>query len=298
MKFKSGFVSIIGRPNVGKSTLLNTIVGHKVAIISDKPQTTRDQILAVYTDKKGQIIFLDNPGIHKPLYKLNENMMELVYNALEETDIILFMVDITQSWGKGDEFAISLIKQYEKPRIAAVNKVDALKKSKALPLIEKLSQYNLFSEIIPISAKTGENVELLIDKIFEYLPEGDLLYPENMITNVKRKFLISEIIREKILIKTHDEIPYSVAVLVNTVEKKENLVYISADIIVEKPSHKGIIIGRGGDMIKKIGKSAREELEFIFGEKVYLELFVKVKEKWRDKESILTLLEIQKGEEE
>ncbi len=297
MKFKSGFVSIVGRPNVGKSTLINTIVGHKVAITSDKPQTTRDQILAVKTEERGQIIFLDNPGIHKPLHKLNENMMELVYHALEEADLILFMVDLTQKWGRGDDFALELVKKYEKTRFAVVNKVDALKKSKALPLMEKLSSYGIFDEIIPISAKTGDNVSLLIDKIFEYLPEGEMLYPEDMVTNIRRKFFVAEIIREKILRTTRDEIPYGVAVMVNTIEPRNGVVYISADIIVERESHKKIIIGKKGEMIKKIGKSAREELEMIVGKKIYLELFVKVKEKWRDSDSILTILEMQKGED-
>ncbi len=295
---KSGFVSLVGRPNVGKSTLLNSFLGSKVSIVSDKPQTTRNKIVGIYTEEKGQIIFLDNPGIHKPLHTLNKKMMEEVYSALEECDIILFLIDITKKWGKGDEFSLELLKKYKKPKFLLINKIDLVKKSKALPIIEKFKDMNIFDEIIPISALTRANFDILNQKIFEYLPEGELLYPEDSVTVVRRKFLISEIIREKILNMTKDEIPYSVAVLVDKVERRENgVLYIYAEIFVEKDSQKAILIGKKGQMISRIGKSARKELEFLTNTKIFLELVVKVKEKWRDSPGIISQLNKQIGED-
>jgi len=295
---KSGFVSLIGRPNVGKSTLLNSFLGSKISIVSDKPQTTRNKIVGIYTEEKGQIIFLDNPGIHKPLHTLNKKMMEEVYSSLEECDIILFLIDITKKWGKGDEFSLGLLKKYEKPKFLLINKIDLVKKSKALPIIERFKDMNLFNEIIPVSALTRANFDVLNQKIFEYLPEGELLYPDDSVTIVRRKFLISEIIREKILNMTKDEIPYSVAVLVEKVEKRENgVLYIYAEIFVEKDSQKAILIGRKGQMISRIGKSARKELEFLTNTKIFLELVVKVKEKWRDSPGIISRLNKQLGED-
>ncbi len=295
---KSGFVSLVGRPNVGKSTLLNSFLGSKVSIVSDKPQTTRNKIVGIYTEEKGQIIFLDNPGIHKPLHTLNKKMMEEVYSALEECDIILFLIDITKKWGKGDEFSLELLKKYKKPKFLLINKIDLVKKSNALPIIEKFKDMKVFDEIIPISALTRENFDVLNQKIFEYLPEGELLYPEDSVTVVRRKFLISEIIREKILNMTKDEIPYSVAVLVDKVERRENgVLYIYAEIFVEKDSQKAILIGKKGQMISRIGKSARKELEFLTNTKIFLELIVKVKEKWRDSPGIISQLNKQMGED-
>ena len=295
---KSGFVSLIGRPNVGKSTLLNSFLGSKVSIVSDKPQTTRNKIVGIYTEEKGQIIFLDNPGIHKPLHTLNKKMMEEVYSALEECDIILFLIDITKKWGKGDEFSLELLKKYKKPKFLLINKIDLVKKSKALPIIEKFKDMNVFDEIIPISALTRANFDILNQKIFEYLPEGELLYPKDSVTVVRRKFLISEIIREKILNMTKDEIPYSVAVLVDKVERRENgVLYIYAEIFVEKDSQKAILIGKKGQMISRIGKSARKELEFLTNTKIFLELIVKVKEKWRDSPGVISQLNKQIGED-
>ncbi len=295
---KSGFVSLVGRPNVGKSTLLNSFLGSKVSIVSDKPQTTRNKIVGIYTEEKGQIIFLDNPGIHKPLHALNKKMMEEVYSALEECDLILFLIDITKKWGKGDEFSLELLKKYKKPKFLLINKIDLVKKSKALPIIEKFKEMNVFDEIIPISALTRLNFDILNEKIFEYLPEGELLYPGDSVTVIRRKFLIAEIIREKILNMTKDEIPYSVAVLVDKIEKRDNgVLYIHAEIYVEKDSQKAILIGKNGSMISRIGKSARKELEFLTGSKIYLELIVRVKEKWRDSPGIISLLNKQMGED-
>ncbi len=295
---KSGFVSLVGRPNVGKSTLLNSFLGSKVSIVSDKPQTTRNKIVGIYTEEKGQIIFLDNPGIHKPLHTLNKKMMEEVYSALEECDLILFLIDITKKWGKGDEFSLELLKKYKQPKFLLINKIDLVKKSKALPIIEKFKDMNVFDEIIPISALTRLNFDVLNEKIFEYLPEGELLYPGDSVTVVRRKFLIAEIIREKILNMTKDEIPYSVAVLVDKIEKRDNgVLYIHAEIYVEKDSQKAILIGKNGSMISRIGKSARKELEFLTGTKIYLELIVRVKEKWRDSPGVISLLNKQMGED-
>ncbi len=297
-KIKSGFVSIIGRPNVGKSTFLNSFLGRKISIVSDKPQTTRVQIVGIYTEEKGQIIFLDNPGIHKPLHKLNQSMMEYVYNALEESDIILFLIDITQKFGKGDEFALRLLEKYKKTKFLLINKLDLVTKSKALPIIEKFKDMDIFNEIIPISAINGMNFDLVNKKIFDYLPEGPLFYPADSVTTARRKFFISEIIREKILLLTKDELPFSVAVLVKEIKTRENgVLYISADIYVEKESQKPIIIGKKGSMIAHIGKLARKEISFLTGKKVYIDLYVRVKEKWRDSMSVLSIINKQMGED-
>jgi GTP-binding protein Era len=295
---KSGFVSLIGRPNVGKSTFLNSFLGRKISIVSDKPQTTRVQIVGIYTEEKGQIIFLDNPGIHKPLHKLNQSMMEYVYNALEESDIILFLIDITQKFGKGDEFALNLLKKYKKTKFLLINKLDIVTKSKALPIIEKFKDSGIFDEIIPISALKAMNFDLINKKIFDYLPKGPLFYPADSVTTTRRKFFISEIIREKILLLTHDELPFSVAVLVKDIEQRENgVLYISADIYVEKDSQKAIIIGKKGSMITRIGKLARKELSFLTDKKIYLDLYVKVKERWRDSMTVLSQINKQMGED-
>jgi len=294
---KSGFISIIGRPNVGKSTLLNNLLGSKVSIVSDKPQTTRNQILGIHTKKEGQAVFLDNPGIHKPLHQLNKRMMEYVYSAFEDADIICLLIDISQKWGKGDEFALELVNKYEKPKFALINKIDLLKKSKALPLIEKISKRNIFDEIIPISALKKTNFKVLEEKLFEYLPEGPLLYPEDIITTSRRKFIVAEIIREKILHFTREEIPYSVAVIVKEIEGRGKLLYIAADILVERKSQKRIVIGSKGSMISQIGKKAREELEFLVGKKVFLDLKVRHQKNWRDKSVIIQQINQQMGED-
>ena len=295
---KSGFVSLIGRPNVGKSTFLNSFLGRKISIVSDKPQTTRVQIVGIYTEEKGQIIFLDNPGIHKPLHKLNQNMMEYVYNALEESDIILFLIDITQKFGKGDQFALELLKKYNKTKFLLINKLDIVSKSKALPVIEKFKDMGIFDEIIPISAIKGMNFDIVNKKIFDYLPEGPLFYPADSVTTSRRKFFVSEIIREKILLLTRDEIPFSVAVLVKDIENRENgVLYISADIYVEKDSQKAIIIGKKGSMISHMGKLARKELSFLTDKKIFLDLYVRVKEKWRDSMSVISQINKQMGDD-
>lgn len=292
MTLKFGFVAITGRPNVGKSTLLNNLVGSKMAIVSPKPQTTRVQIMAVKNLEEVQIVFLDSPGIHKPLHKMNERMMKHVFSSLELADLILLMVDVTQRFGKGDEHTISILEKIEKTRFLLFNKVDLIKKELILPMIDHWRKLLPFNEIIPISALKGTNLDTLESLIIKYLPESEKIIEE---TGLKKptKFFLSEIIREKILHYTEDEVPYSVAVIVESFEDKKDIIYINATIIVDKESHKPIIIGKGGGMLKRIGTMAREELEFLFGKKVFLELRVKVEKGWRDQDEILDKIEAQ-----
>lgn len=292
MTLKFGFVAITGRPNVGKSTLLNNLVGSKMAIVSPKPQTTRVQIMAVKNLEEVQIVFLDSPGIHKPLHKMNERMMKHVFSSLELADLILLMVDVTQRFGKGDEHTISILEKIEKTRFLLFNKVDLIKKELILPMIDHWRKLLPFNEIIPISALKGTNLDTLESLIIKYLPESEKIIEE---TGLKKptKFFLSEIIREKILHYTEDEVPYSVAVIVESFEDKKDIIYINATIIVDKESHKPIIIGKGGGMLKRIGTMARKELEFLFGKKVFLELRVKVEKGWRDQDEILDKIEAQ-----
>jgi len=290
---KSGFASIIGRPNVGKSTLLNSLMGRKVAIVSRTPQTTRHRILGIKTSEKGQVVFIDNPGIHRPLHKLNEIMMERVYESLKDSDLILLIVDVTQAYGKGDEFVVNLLRESECPEFLLINKIDLISKGKVLPVIDLYREILNFKEIIPISALDGTNLELLEELIYRYLPEGELLFPPETITNISDRFLISEIIREKLLHRSREELPYSIGVFVENLEDREEVLYVYAIVYVEKESHKGIIIGKGGGNLKIVGTRAREELEFIFGKKIYLDLVVKVKKRWRDDSAILTMMENQ-----
>jgi len=290
---KSGFVSIIGRPNVGKSTLLNALMGRKVTIVSPTPQTTRHRILGVKTTEKGQIIFMDNPGIHRPLHKLNELMMERVYESLKDSDLILLVIDITQAFGKGDQFVIDMLKETATHKFLVINKIDLVSKGKILPVIDLYKDLLDFKEIVPISAYKGTNLNLLEDLIFKYLPEGELLFPPETITNISDRFLISEIIREKLLHRLKAELPYSVGVLVEKIEDKNDILHIYATIFVEKENHKKIVIGKGGENLKQVGIKARQELEFIFGKKIYLEMVVKVRKGWRDDPAILALLENQ-----
>lgn len=292
MNRKFGFVSIVGRPNVGKSTLLNNLVGSKIAIVSPRPQTTRVQIMAVKNLPDAQIIFLDSPGIHKPLHKMNERMMKHVFSSLELADLILLMVDATQRFGKGDTYTISLLEKIEKKKFLLLNKVDLIKKELLLPMIDHWRKLLPFEEIIPISALKGTNIDTLESLIIKYLPESDKIVEESQLKQPK-KFFISEIIREKILFYTEDEVPYSVAVIVNNVEDRKDFLHITSTIIVDKESHKPIIIGKGGEMLKRIGTLARKELEFLFGKKVFLQLWVKVERGWRDQEDILDRIDAQ-----
>ncbi|MCL4537341.1 MAG: GTPase Era [Nitrospirae bacterium] len=286
-KFKSGYVSLTGRPNVGKSTLLNTILGEKVAIVSPKPQTTRNRIIGVKTLPDAQIVFIDTPGIHKPKHRLGELMVREARESVKEVDVILFMVEPEEP-GSGDKFIIDILKDMGKPVFLLINKVDTVKKPLVLPVIEAYSKLYPFKEIMPISALAGDGIDILIKTIVDYLPEGPKYYPDDILTDQLERFMVSEIIREKIIHQTEDEIPYSVAIEINQwSEREDGVVFIQANIYVEREGQKGIIIGKGGARLKTIGTNARLEIEKLLGTKVFLELWVKIKKDWRSSERIL-----------
>lgn len=286
---KSGFVAIIGRPNVGKSTLLNQILGQKIVITTDKAQTTRKRIKGIYTNKEGQIVFVDTPGVHKPLNKLGEFLLDEAKIAVPDADVILFLVDGSEPAGKGDKWIVQHLLRTKIPIVIVMNKVDKVKKPEKVE--ENLLSYKtLFEENLPvvrISAKTGRNIDTLMNNIFKKLPEGEALYPEDVVTEETMRDVTEEIIREKILLNTSDEIPHSVAVKVTNYQEKEEIDKIYATIYCEQKSQKGILIGKGGSLLKKIGTEARLELEKIVEKKVYLQLEVKVEKDWRKKQNIL-----------
>lgn len=285
---KSGFIAIIGRPNVGKSTLLNRIVGQKVAIMSDKAQTTRNKIQGIYTTQQAQLIFIDTPGIHKPKHRLGDFMVETAYSALREVDETLFMISADQKRGKGDDFIIERLKEMQNPVYLVINKIDKIHPDDLLGIIEDYSQQMTFKEIIPISATEGNNFDHLMDVLVEQMPVGPQYFPEDQVTDHPEYFIVSELIREKILQLTREEIPHSVAVIVDSMKRDENdKVHIQATIVVERDSQKGIIIGKGGKMLKQVGIKARQDIEHLLDDKVYLELWVKVQKDWRDKKLYL-----------
>lgn len=288
-KFKSGFVTIVGRPNVGKSTLMNHLIGEKLSIISSKPQTTRNTIQTILTRSDYQIVFLDTPGIHKPKHKLGEYMVKMANKTLNEVDVILFLITPDETIGAGDRFIIEQLKAVKTPVLLVINKVDAFKNENIARTIENYSKEFNFKEVVPISALTGKNVESLVGLIVDNLPEGPQYFPADMITDQPEKFIVSEIIREKILRNLDEEVPHGTAVEIISMkeEKGSKLINISATIYCEKDSHKAIIIGKGGLMLKKIGQSAREDIEALLGSKIFLELWVKVKKDWRDTPSTL-----------
>jgi len=284
---KSGFVSVVGRPNVGKSTLLNCIIGKKIAITSSKPQTTRNITQGIYNGEDTQIIFVDTPGIHKPKYRLGKYMNKQAYFSIEDVDVILFLVDVTEKIGPGDKFVIEKLKSVDKPVILILNKIDKIPR---LSILEKINEYKdlyNFSEIVPLSALKNDNVSHLIEVIKKYLPDNVKYYDDNTLTNVSKTFLISEFIREKILYLTEEEVPHSVTCVVEEMKEDKNAVNILATVIVDRESVKRIIVGKQGSMIKEIGTKARLDIEKMLNKKVYLELFVKVIKKWRDKEKYL-----------
>lgn len=289
MSFHSGFVTIVGRPNVGKSTLLNQIVGEKVAIITDKPQTTRNRIQAVYNDADRQIIFLDTPGIHKPKHRLGEYMVKTATATFKDVDLILFLIDVEAGFGKGDRFIIEQLKGIRTPKFLILNKMDRIGPEEYIKFQQTLEDLEVFDDVIAISALEGKNVDLLMDKVAERMPEGPMYYPGGMVSDQPEKAIIAEIIREKILLYLEQEIPHGVAVEIESLTKREGkeIIDVSAVIVTEKKSHKGIIIGKGGRKLKGIGKSAREDIENLLGSKVFLELWVKVKEGWRDSDFLL-----------
>ena len=284
---KSGFIALVGRPNVGKSTLLNAIMGRKIAITSDKPQTTRNIIQGIYTDNDSQMIFIDTPGIHKPKNRLGKILNKEAYISMDDVDIILFLVDITENLGKGDKFIIDLFKNTSKPVILVINKIDRLPKSEILHKIEEYKDLYDFDEIVPVSAVKGDNIDRLISVLKGKLTDNIKYYEDDVVTNVSNSFMISEIIREKILELTHEEVPHSVNVVTEDISYNKNVVNIKAMIVIDRENLKRIIIGKQGTMIKEIGRRARIEIEELLGKKVYLELFVKVIEKWRDREKYL-----------
>lgn len=284
---KSGFIALVGRPNVGKSTLLNAIMGRKIAITSDKPQTTRNIIQGIYTDDDSQMIFIDTPGIHKPKNRLGKILNKEAYISMDDVDIILFLVDITENLGKGDKFIIDLFKNTSKPVILVINKIDRLPKSEILHKIEEYKDLYDFDEIVPVSAIKGDNIDRLISILKGKLTDNIKYYEDDVVTNVSNSFMISEIIREKILELTHEEVPHSVNVVTEDISYVKNVVNIKAMIVIDRENLKRIIIGKQGTMIKEIGRRARIEIEELLGKKVYLELFVKVIEKWRDREKYL-----------
>lgn len=289
--FHSGFVAIIGRPNVGKSTFLNYVIGQKIAIMSDKPQTTRNKIQGIYTTDDSQIIFIDTPGIHKPQSKLGDFMVDSALSTLSEVDAVLFMVNATQKRGKGDDFIIKRLQNVKKPIYLVINKIDQIHPNDILPIVDDYRHALDFQEVYPISALKGNNVFELVDNLVTDLPEGPQFYPEDEVTDHPERFIISELIREKVNQLTREEIPHSVAVVTERVKREnEQKIQVSASIIVERNSQKGIIIGKGGKMLKRIGTLARKDIETLLGDKVYLELWVKVQENWKDRKTDLQSL--------
>ena len=290
MTTRSGFVALVGRPNAGKSTLLNRLVGAKVAIVSDKPQTTRHRILGVKTDEQGQVLYIDTPGIHRPLHKMNVRMVDAALESLRETEVVVVLVDASNKPGAGDNFVIERLKQAKVPVILALNKIDIVKKTDLLPLIAHYQQAMEFAAIVPISAATGENLEALEQEIRSRLPEGPALYPDDYLTDQPERVLAAETVREKLLTHTRDELPFTTAVVVDQFEepKHPKAPYrIFCTILVESESQKPIVVGKAGSMIKRIGTEARLDLENALEAKVFLDLHVKVKADWRDNERFL-----------
>ena len=287
---KSGIVSLVGRPNAGKSTLLNRFAGQKLAIVSDKPQTTRHRITGVYNAPAGQVVFIDTPGIHKPMHRMNQRMVDVAIDTLREVDVAVLVVDAAVKPGAGDQFVLDLIQRAHVATILALNKVDLVRKDALLPMIDQYAKAFAFKAIVPLSASTGDGVPGLEQEIFAALPDGEPLYDEDYLTDQTERTLAAELVREKVLAHTRDELPYTTAVLIDAFEEPQppsTLTRIFASIVVDSDSQKPIVVGKGGDMIKRIGTEARKELEEMLGGKVYLELHVKVREDWRDDERML-----------
>jgi GTPase len=282
---KSGFISIIGRPNVGKSTFLNRVIGQKIAIMSDKPQTTRNKVQGVLTTNDSQLIFIDTPGIHKPKHKLGDFMMKVAENTLKGVDLVLFMVNAEEGFGRGEEFIVEKFQTVQTPIFLVINKIDQIHPDTLLSVIDSYKERYPFKEVVPISALEGNNVEKLLEQIKLYMPEGPQFYPADQVTDHPERFIVSELIREKALHLTREEIPHSLAVVIDKMERRGNkdVVHVMATVIVERDSQKGIVIGKQGAMLKEIGKRARFDIENLLGSKVFLELWVKVQKDWRNK---------------
>ncbi|HIS28146.1 MAG TPA: GTPase Era [Candidatus Avamphibacillus intestinigallinarum] len=296
-QFKSGFISIIGRPNVGKSTFMNRVIGEKIAIMSDKPQTTRNKIQGVLTEDDAQMVFIDTPGIHKPKHRLGDFMVQVAEDSLNEIDAVLFMVNASEGYGAGDQFIIDRLQKVKSPVFLILNKIDLIHPDDIFKLIETYKDLYDFAEVFPISALEGNNVEFLLRALKSYLPEGPQYYPTDQITDHPERFIMTELIREKVLQLTREEVPHSIAVILENIERrKNNTLYIQAVIVTERPTQKGILIGKQGKMLKEIGKKAREDIEALLGTKVFLELWVKVQKDWRNRENQLRELGFRKDE--
>jgi GTPase len=295
---KSGFVALLGRPNAGKSTLLNRIVGQKLAIVSDKPQTTRTRVVGVKNYPEGQVVFVDTPGVHKPTHRLNVRMVDIALESMAEVDVLALVVDVSVKPGTGDRYMLDLLKETRQPAILVLNKVDLMAKPKLLPVIDHYRQAHPFAEIVPVSAGDGTNVDVLERLFLQYLPDGEPLYPPEYLTDQTERFFAAEIVREQVLRLTHDELPFSTAVVIDKFDDATDpeLVRLYCTILVERESQKPIVIGKGGAMIKQIGSSARSELEDYLEKRVYLDLHVKVKSEWRDDERILDEIRAQNRE--
>ncbi|MGH9163589.1 MAG: GTPase Era [Vicinamibacteraceae bacterium] len=287
---RSGFVALFGRPNAGKSTLLNRVVGTKLAIVSDKPQTTRHRILGVKNYPDGQIVFVDTPGVHRPLHRMNVRMVDAALGSARDADVVVMLVDASQNTGSGDRYLLDAVRSVTVPAVLALNKIDRIAKPRLLPLIEWYRAEHDFAEVVPISALTGDGVDVLVQAVLRLLPEGEALYPEDYLTDQPLRLLAAELVREQVLRHTHAELPFTTTVLVDRFEGEEDeggLLHIYCSIVVERPSQKGIVIGHAGQMIKQIGTAARHELEALMGRHVYLDLHVKVREDWRENERLL-----------
>jgi len=294
---RAGFVTVVGRPNVGKSTLVNRLVGQKVAIVSDKPQTTRNRILAVVNRPGAQVVLFDTPGIHKPIHAMNRRMVETAEKSIGQGDVVLWMVDVGERYGPGERYVRDLLKKSGLPVILGINKIDTVAKPRILPVIDAWRGQLDFAEVVPLSAKTGDNVDRLEALLVERLPEGPALYPEDFLTDQPERFFVAEMVRERILHHTREEIPYSSGVVIESFKEEEGLVRIQAVIFVERDGQKGILIGKGGAMLKTIGTEARQQIEAFLGARVFLGLFVKVRESWRENEGILSEMGLAGGKD-
>jgi GTP-binding protein Era len=293
--FRAGFVTVVGRPNVGKSTLVNRLVGRKVAIVSDKPQTTRNRILAVVNRPSAQLVLFDTPGIHKPMHEMNRRMVEAATKSIGRGDVVLWVNEVTEPPGPGDAFISRLLAQSGLPVVLALNKIDRLPRPRILPALEAWGRYARFDEIVPISALSGDNVDRLERLLLARLPEGPALYPPDFLTDLPERFFVAEMVRERILHHTREEIPYVTGVVIDSFREEEGLVRIEASVLVERDNQKGILIGRGGSMLKTVGTEARQQIETFLGTKVFLGLFVKVRERWRENERILGEMGVGEG---
>ncbi|ADG05534.1 GTPase Era [Kyrpidia tusciae] len=286
--FRSGFAALVGRPNVGKSTLLNRLIGTKIAIMSDKPQTTRNRIRGVLTRENGQVIFLDTPGVHRPKHRLGDYMNRLALATLQEVDLVLFVIDVTSKFGPGEQVILDHLQGVETPVFLVINKIDLVSPEELLPMIDEHRKRYPFREVVPVSAVKGTNLDRLEERIFATLPQGPAYYPADQVTDHPESFIVAELVREQVLNLTREEVPHSVAVTVEEITPRENgLLYIRAVVVTEKESQKAILIGREGGMLKRVGQRARREIEALLGSRVYLDLWVKVKKDWRNREPIL-----------